>query len=71
MATPHRPPGNAKELLHQARRLMNSPAYYQSGHVDHEKVHETVTKIYGVVYGHGPAHDPAIAATDHSNKQAS
>jgi hypothetical protein len=58
----HKTPSNAKELLHQAKRLMHSNAYHQSGHVDHEKTHETVTKIYSTVYGHDPVHDPAIAS---------
>jgi hypothetical protein len=65
MASPtaqHRPPANSKDLLHQAKRLMSSPAYYQSGHVDHEKAHETVVRIYQTVYGTGPVHDPAIAS---------
>jgi hypothetical protein len=59
---PHKTPSNAKDLLYQAKRLMHNPAYHQSGHPDHEKVHETTKRIFETVYGHDPLHDPAIAS---------
>ena len=56
----HRKPHNSDELLRQARRLMDTPAYRTFGHADGEKVRSTVTKIFKTVYGSGPPMDPQL-----------
>jgi LmbE family N-acetylglucosaminyl deacetylase len=38
------------EAERQARRLMGTPAYTQSHHPDHKRVHDVVSRIYKTAY---------------------